>query len=188
MSASLSGKHVAILAADGFEQSELLHPKNALQDAGATVDVVSLQDGDIQGFKHLDPGETVTVDKVVAGVSCADYDGLVIPGGLFNPDALRTDEAALDFVRGFFQTGKVVGAICHGPWVLINAGVVKGRQVTSVSSIRKDLENAGAHWSDIEVMVDMELVTSRTPDDLEAFSSMLIEKIGAAPAHRESPD
>ena len=173
----LTGKRVAILAADGFEQSELLEPMRALKEHEARVDVVSPESGRIQGFEHFDRGEQVAVDVKLAEADAGEYDALVIPGGLFNPDALRIDDRALAFTRAFFDAGKPVGAICHGPWVLANAGVLEGRTVTSVPNIRKDLENAGATWVDDEVVVDQGLVTSRTPEDLPAFCAKLVEEI-----------
>jgi protease I len=174
----LSGKRVAILATHGFEQSELTEPLRALREHEAEVDVVSPESGKLQGFKHFDKGEEVPVDTALSDADPKDYDALVIPGGLFNPDALRIDDEALAFTRSFFEAGKPVGAICHGPWVLANAGVLQGRNVTSVRNIRKDLENAGARWTDDEVVVDEGLVTSRTPDDLPAFCAKLVEEIG----------
>lgn len=177
MASPLSGTTVAMLATDGFERSELIEPRDALLSAGATVHVVSPTSGSIQSFEHVDKRDSVTVDRALAQVTSDDYDALVIPGGLFSPDALRTDDAALAFVRGFFTSGKPVGAICHGPWVLINAEVVEGRHLTSVKSIRQDLANAGAHWADEEVVVDQGLVTSRTPRDLPAFCAKLVEEI-----------
>jgi len=173
----LTGKRVAILATDGFEQSELLEPLRALREHGADVDVVSPKGGQVQGFEHFDKGESVPVDVELAQADPGRYDALVIPGGLFNPDSLRVDEQALAFVRGFFEAGKPVAAICHGPWVLANAGVVEGRTLTSVPNIRRDLENAGARWVDEEVVVDQGLVTSRTPKDLPAFCAKLVEEI-----------
>ena len=173
----LAGKRVAILAADGFEQSELLEPMKALKQHEAEVDVVSPKTGQVQGFKHFDKGEQVTVDIKLSEADAGKYDALVIPGGLFNPDALRVDDQALAFTREFFKAGKPVAAICHGPWVLANAEVLKGRTVTSVPNIRKDLENAGAKWVDDEVVVDQGLITSRTPDDLPAFCAKLVEEI-----------
>ena len=173
----LTGKRVAILASNGFEESELLEPMRALRDHGAEVDVVSPESGSIQGFRHFDRGQSVPVDRDVAEASAADYDALVIPGGLFNPDALRHDADSIRFTRAFFEAGKPVGAICHGPWVLANADVLRGRTVTSVPNIRKDLENAGANWKDDEVIVDKGLVTSRTPKDLPAFCAKLVEEI-----------
>lgn len=175
--ARLDGKRVAILATHGFEQSELLEPLRALRGEAAKVEVVSPESGQIQGFRHFDKGEQVVVDTALSDAKAGDYDALVIPGGLFNPDALRANEAALAFTRGFFEAGKPVGAICHGPWVLANAGVLDGRRLTSVPNIRKDLENAGARWDDEEVVVDAGLVTSRTPKDLPAFCAKLVEEI-----------
>lgn len=178
MAEKLTGKTVAILATNGFEQAELDAPKAALEKAGATVDVIALKSGEIQGLKHMEKGSTVRVDHALSEVSAKDYDALVLPGGVFNPDALRTDEKAVRFVRDFFEAHKPVGAICHGPWTLIEAGVVKGRTLTSVRSIQSDLRNAGANWVDEEVVVDNGLITSRTPKDLEAFCTKLIEEIG----------
>ncbi|KAF1687949.1 protease [Pseudoxanthomonas broegbernensis] len=173
----LTGKRVAILASDGFEESELLEPMNALREHGATVEVVSPERGSIQGLRHFDKGRSVDVDRDLAGADAADYDALVIPGGLFNPDALRHDDNAIRFTRAFFEAGKPVGAICHGPWVLVDAEVVDQRELTSVPNIRRDLENAGARWVDREVVVDQGLVTSRTPKDLPAFCAKLVEEI-----------
>ena len=173
----LTGKRVAILASNGFEESELLEPMRALRDHGAEVDVVSPESGSIQGFRDFDRGQSVPVDRDVAEASAADYDALVIPGGLFNPDALRIDDRALAFTRAFFDAGKPVGAICHGPWVLVDADVIDSRELTSVPNIHRDLENAGARWVDREVVVDQGLVTSRTPKDLPAFCAKLVEEI-----------
>lgn len=173
----LTGKRVAILASHGFEESELLEPLRALRENGAEVDVVSPEQGKVQGMRHFEKGQSVDVDQAVADADASDYDALVVPGGLFNPDALRTDEHALRFTRAFFEAGKPVGAICHGPWVLVNAGVVEKRELTSVPNIQRDLENAGARWVDREVVVDEGLVTSRTPDDLPAFCAKLVEEI-----------
>lgn len=174
----LDGKRVAILASHGFEESELLEPLRALREAGAEVEVVSPAGGTIQGMRHFDKGRTVEVDRTLAQADAGDYDALVIPGGLFNPDALRHDDSAIRFTRGFFEAGKPVGAICHGPWVLVDADLAGDRELTSVPNIRRDLENAGAHWVDREVVVDQGLVTSRTPDDLPAFCAKLVEEIG----------
>ncbi len=173
----LSGKRVAILATHGFEQSELLEPLRALQEHGAQVEVVSPESGELQGFEHFEKGEKVEVHVALAQADPQAYDALVIPGGLFNPDALRVNEQALAFTRGFFQAGKPVAAICHGPWVLANAEVLAGRTVTSVPNIRRDLECAGAQWVDQDVVVDEGLITSRTPDDLPAFCAKLVEEI-----------
>ncbi len=174
----LKGKTVAILATDGFEQAELETPKSVLENAGANVDVISLRAGEIQGFKHMDRGTKVKVDHALDEVSARDYDALVLPGGVFNPDALRTDTHAVSFVRDFFTDNKPVGAICHGGWTLIEAGVLTGRTLTSVKSIRTDLRNAGANVVDEEVVVDNGLVSSRTPKDLDAFCAKLVEEIG----------
>lgn len=184
----LSGKRVAILATDGFEQSELLEPLKALREHEAQVDVVSPKGGQVQGFEHFDKGEQVPVDVELTKADASRYDALVIPGGLFNPDALRVDESALAFTRAFFEAGKPVAAICHGPWVLANADVLEGRTVTSVPNIRRDLENAGAKWVDEEVVVDEGLITSRTPDDLKAFCAKLVEEVGEGrhPGQRRS--
>jgi len=173
----LTGKRVAILASHGFEESELQEPLRVLRENGADVDVVSPETGTIQGMRHLDKGQSVPVDQSVVDADASDYDALVIPGGLFNPDALRADEQAIRFTRAFFEAGKPVGAICHGPWVLVNADVVDKRDLTSVPNIQRDLENAGARWMDREVVVDRGLVTSRTPDDLPAFCAKLVEEI-----------
>ncbi len=170
-------KNIAILATDGFEESELKSPKQALEDQGWTAHIVSLKSGEIKSWADGDWGSKYKVDKVVTDVSASDYDALMLPGGVINPDKLRIDDGALAFVKGFFEAKKPVAAICHGPWTLINAGVVKGRNVTSYGSIRKDLENAGAQWSDEEVVVDMGLVTSRSPEDLPAFNKKMIEEI-----------
>ena len=178
MAQPLSGKTVAILATDGFEQSELEMPKSALENAGAEVDVIAPKSGEIQGLKHMEKGDAVRVDHTLDEVSAQDYDAIVLPGGVFNPDQLRTSDKAIAFVRDFFAARFLVGAFCHGPWTLFEAGVVEGRTMTSVKSIHSDLQNAGANWVDEEVVVDNGLVTSRTPKDLDAFSSKLIEEIG----------
>lgn len=178
MNKRLDGKTVAILATDGFEQSELEEPKRALEQAGASVDVIAPKSGEIQGFKHHDKGRSVRVDHALNEVSPQDYDALVLPGGVMNPDALRMNKQAVQFVRSFFDEHKPVGAICHGPWTLIEAGVVSGRTLTSFKSIRTDLRNAGANVVDQEVVVDDGLVTSRDPDDLPAFCGKLVEEIG----------
>ena len=178
MNKRLDGKSVAILATDGFEQTELEEPKRALEQAGARVDVIAPKGGAIQGFKHHDKGSSVRVDHALNEVSPQDYDALVLPGGVMNPDALRVNTQAVQFVRSFFDEHKPVGAICHGPWTLIEAGVVAGRTLTSFKSIRTDLRNAGANVVDEEVVVDDGLVTSRDPDDLPAFCGKLVEEIG----------
>jgi protease I len=182
----LKGKRVAILATNGFEQSELEEPKKALEAAGARADVVSLHQGQIRGWKHTDWGSSVAVDATVDSVSPDQYDGLVLPGGVINPDKLRMDEKAVGFVRDFVKSGKPIAAICHGPWTLINAGGVSGRKLTSWPSLQADLTNAGAHWVDQQVVVDQGLVTSRTPDDLPAFNRKLIEELAEGRHGRRS--
>jgi len=170
-------KRVAILATDGFEESELKSPKEAIEQQGWTADIVSLKSGSIKSWAEKNWGPEYTVNNVVTDVSASQYHALVLPGGVINPDKLRTNEDALAFVKDFFDQKKPVAAICHGPWTLINAGVVDGRKVTSFKSISQDLINAGAQWEDSEVVVDQGLVTSRTPDDLPAFNKKLIEEI-----------
>ena len=170
----LSGKRIAILATDGFEQAELFEPLEALRDEGAMVEIVAPHDGTIQGMEHMKEGKTVTVDTLLENVLPANYDAIVLPGGVHNPDALRLNKAATDFVRSFFEDKKPVAAICHAPWILINAGVVEGRTLTSWPSIREDLKNAGAEVVDEPVVVDGMLVTSRGPDDLPAFIAQVI--------------
>ena len=176
MNNKLEGIRVAILATDGFEQSELFEPKKALEEAGAKTEIVSLKSGEIKGWNETDWGKTIAVDKTVGEANAGDYDALVLPGGVMNPDKLRVDEDAVSFVKSFFDNGKPVGAICHAPWTLINAGVVKDREMTSYHTIRKDLENAGAKWTDAEVVTDNGLVTSRKPDDIPAFNKKIIEE------------
>jgi deglycase len=177
MADELKGKKVAFLAADMFEEVELAEPWKALEQAGAELDLVSLQDGEIQGFNHYDKAGSFKVDKSVEEASATDYDALVLPGGVGNPDNLRQDENAVQFVREFFEQGKPVAAICHAPWTLIEAGVVRGRTLTSFPSLQTDLRNAGADWVDEEVHVDNGLVTSRKPDDIPAFNKKVIEEI-----------
>ena len=172
----LVGRSVAVLATDGFEQSELEAPVKALKDAGATVDVISLKPGQIQGMEHDEKGRTVAVDRVLSGAKAADYDALVLPGGVANPDTLRTAPEAVAFVKSFADAKKPIAAICHGPWTLINAEAVAGRKMTSWPSLEADLTNAGAKWVDEEVVVDGGLVTSRKPDDLPAFCAKMIEE------------
>jgi protease I len=176
MADELKGKKIAFLATDMVEQVELTGPWQALKGAGADLDLVSIKDGDIQGFNHYDKADKFKVDRTVEEVSASDYDALVLPGGVGNPDTLRLDENAVHFVREFFEQGKPVGAICHAPWMLIEAGVVRDRTVTSWPSLRTDLRNAGANRVDQEVVVDSGLVTSRWPDDIPAFNKKLIEE------------
>lgn len=173
---TLSGRKIAVLATDGFEQSELEKPVEALKTAGATVEVVSPKAGQIQGWEHQDKGQTVPVDRELSEANAQDYDGLVLPGGVINPDALRLEPQAIEFIRHFVLTKKPIAAICHGPWTLINAGGVEGKQMTSWPSLETDLKNAGAQWVDQEVVVDHGLVTSRKPDDLPAFCAKMIEE------------
>ncbi len=181
MADELKGKRVAILAADGVERVELEQPRQALLDAGATTELLSLHEGEIKALKNdLDEAGTFSVDALVKSVSVDDYDALLLPGGTVNPDQLRLDADAVGFVRDFVATGKLVASICHGPWTLIEAGVAKGRTLTSYPSIRTDLRNAGANVVDEEVARDGNLITSRWPDDLPAFCSAIIEQLSEA--------
>lgn len=173
----ISGKKVAFLLTDGVEQVELTSPWGAVKDAGGEPTLVSLSTGTVQGFDGVDKGETFTVDLAVADADAGDYDALVLPGGVVNADFLRVDPGAQDFARAFFEAHKPVASICHGPWLLIEAGVVRGRDMTSYPSLATDLKNAGANWSDEEVVVDQGLVTSRNPGDLPAFNAKLVEEI-----------
>jgi protease I len=174
----LDGRKIASLAADGVEQSELTEPWKAVEQEGGKPELVSLEEGEIQGVENeFDKLDTFKVDRVVADADAADYDGLVLPGGVINPDKLRADDDAVEFVRSFVEANKPVGAICHGPWTLVEADVVDGREMTSYASIQTDLKNAGANWVDKEVVVDNGLVTSRSPDDLEAFCSKVVEEM-----------
>jgi protease I len=176
MAEKLDGKRIAFLFTEGVEQVELTEPLKAVRDAGAEVDLISLEQGEVQMFNHLDKGDTINADRAVADADASDYDGLVVPGGVANPDQLRTDEDAVQFVRAFVEQDKPTGIICHGPWVLIDAGVAKGRTLTSWPSLQTDLRNAGAEWVDEEVHVDKGMVTSRNPDDLPAFCSKIVEE------------
>ncbi len=179
MSGTLQGKKIAFLTADeGVEQIELESPWEAIEEAGAEVELLSLGGGEVQGFEHLDKGKTFEADRKVADADASEYDGLVLPGGVANPDQLRTDEDAVGFVRAFFEAGKPVAAICHASWTLVEAGVVEGRTLTSWPSLQTDIRNAGGEWVDEEVHVDAGLVTSRRPDDLEAFIAKAIEEFG----------
>ena len=171
----LAGKRVAILATNGFEQAELLVPQQALEDAGATVDIIAPEAGMIQGMEHDVKGQMVAVDLTLEEANADDYDVLVLPGGVANPDALRQVKEAIDFIEYFNETGRLVAAICHGPWSLIEADMVRGRTVTSWPSLKTDLRNAGAAWVDQEVVVDGNLITSRKPEDLEAFCEAIID-------------
>jgi protease I len=172
----LQGKRIAFLAADMVEQVELTEPWKAVKEAGGQPELISLEEGEIQGFDHYDKADTFPVDKTVEEARADDYDALVIPGGVGNPDTMRMDENAVEFTRQFFEQGKPVGVICHGPWMLVEAGVVRGRKVTSWPSLRTDIQNAGGNWVDQEVVVDEGLVTSRKPDDLPAFNEKIVEE------------
>ena len=180
MADQLQGKRIAIVASDGFEQSELFEPQKALKAAGATVEIIAPKSGKIQGMEHHNKGKKASVDRTIDAAKAEDYAALVLPGGVANPDALRADERVVDFVRHFFETKKPVAAICHGPWTLIEAQVAKGRTVTSWPSLKTDLKNAGANWVDREVVVDGHLVTSRKPDDLPIFCAKMIEAFSGA--------
>jgi protease I len=173
----LAGKKILILATHGFEQSELDVPHAALQRAGATVDIVSPEPGEIKGWQNKDWGRPVKVDKTLDRAKAEDYDAIVLPGGQMNPDTLRGNADALALIKSFFEQGKVVAAVCHGPWLLIDTGIAKGRKVTSYKTIRQDLINAGARWEDSEVVTDKGVVTSRKPDDLPAFVAKIIEEV-----------
>jgi protease I len=172
--AALQGLRVAILATDGFEQSELLEPKKALDAAGATTKVISPKDGEIRGWNHKDWGQLVKVDQTVNAADAQKFDALVLPGGVMNPDALRMLPGAVTFVRSFFDSGKPVAAICHGPWTIVESGAAKGYRMTSWPSLKTDITNAGGDWVDQEVAVHRNLVTSRKPDDLPAFNREMI--------------
>ncbi|MGB3767203.1 MAG: type 1 glutamine amidotransferase domain-containing protein [Phormidesmis sp.] len=180
MSDQLNGKKIAFLATDGFEQVELTQPWEAIKSAGATVELVSLESGKIQGFNHLDKADEFAVDKTLTEANPSDYAALVLPGGVANPDTLRTHSAAVNFVKAFVEQSKPVAAICHGPWTLVEADVVKGRTLTSFPSIQTDIRNAGGTWVDETVHVDQGLITSRNPDDLDAFCSKAIEEFAKA--------
>jgi len=174
---SLQGKRIAFLTAnEGVEQVELTEPMSAVRDAGAEVELLAPESGEVQAFNHLDKADTFEVDRVIGEADADEYDGLVLPGGVANPDQLRTKPEALEFIRRIFEAGKPVGVICHGPWTLIDAGLVEGRTLTSWPSLETDLRNAGANWVDEEVHVDQGLVSSRKPDDLEAFNAKIVEE------------
>lgn len=172
---NLQERKVAILVADGFEQSELVEPKKALEQAGAQTKIVSPSEGKVKGWKHTEWGDELAVDVPLDQAQARDFDALLLPGGVMNPDKLRRNPAALRFVKAFFDEGKPVAAICHGPWTLIDAGVAQGRTMTSYHTIQSDLKNAGVSWVDREVVVDGNLVTSRQPDDLPAFNRAMVE-------------
>ncbi len=185
---SLKGKKIAFLVAnEGIEQVELTEPRKAVEDAGAETDLIAPEGGEVQAFDHLDKEDKFPVDVVASDANAEDYDGLVLPGGVANPDNLRTEPEAVQFVRDFFEAGKPVGVICHGPWTLIEADVVSGRKLTSWPSVQTDLRNAGAEWVDEEVVVDQGLVSSRKPDDLPAFCSKIVEEF-AEGVHAEQAE
>ena len=177
MNERLDGRRIAILATDGFEQVELTEPKRILEATGAKVTVLSIKTGEIKGWNHTEWGKSVKVDGLVKDDKPDQYDALVLPGGQMNPDVLRTDTNAVTFVRTFAESGKPVAAICHGPWMLIEAGLVNGKTMTSWPSVHTDLKNAGAHWVDEPVIVDGNLITSRKPDDIPAFSQAIVEAL-----------
>jgi len=177
MAGELQGKRIAFLMAnEGVEQIEYFEPRKAVEKAGAEVEVISTESGQVQGFDHLDKGETWQVDKTTSEARAEDYDGVVLPGGVANPDRLRTDRDAVRFLREFFAAGKPVGVICHAPWMLVEADLVDGREIASWPSLQTDIRNAGGNWVDEEVVVDSGLVTSRKPDDLPAFNSKIVEE------------
>ena len=176
MAKELENRRIAFLFTEGAEQAEVTEPLEAVRSAGADVDIVSLEKGEVEMWKHFDKGDKIEAQKAVSDADASDYDGLVLPGGVANPDQLRTDRDAVGFVRAFFEQRKPVGVICHGPWMLVEADVVDGRKVTSWPSVKTDLVNAGANWVDEEVVVDNGLVTSRKPDDLPAFNAKIVEE------------
>jgi deglycase len=185
MADELQGKRIAFLMAnEGVEQVEFTEPRKAVEEAGAEVDVIAPEGDQIQAFNHLDEADTFDVDRTVSEASVEDYDGVVLPGGVANPDALRMDKDAVRFLREFFEAGKPAGVICHAPWMLVEADLVEGRQVTSWPSLQTDIRNAGGDWVDEEVVVDSGLVTSRKPDDLPAFCSKIVEEF-AEGVHEE---
>jgi protease I len=187
MANELQGKKIAFIATEGVEQAELTEPWKAVEEAGGQPDLISIEDGEIQAWEHFDKGGSFKVDRTIEEARPDDYDGLVLPGGVANPDQLRTDENVVSFIREFATSGKPIGVICHGPWTLIEAGVVAGRTITSWPSLQTDLRNAGANWVDQEVVVDAGLVSSRKPDDLPAFNAKIVEEF-AEGRHRESAE
>ena len=186
MAQELRGKRIAALVENGFEQSELLEPKKALEEAGAKVDIVSPQKSKVKGWKHTDWGQEVPVDVQLDGANANDYDAILLPGGVMNPDKLRANDKAVQFVKSFVDAKKPIAAICHGPWTLIETGIVRGRTVTSWPSLKTDLRNAGANWVDQECVTDNGLVTSRKPDDIPAFNRKMIEEFAEGRHDRQS--
>jgi deglycase len=179
----LDGRRIAFIAADGVEQVELTEPWKAVESEGGKPELLSVETGEIQGFNHLDKADTFKVDGAVSDADPSDYDGLVLPGGVANPDFLRTDDDVVSFIRGIFEANKPTGVICHGPWTIVEADLVKGRTLTSWPSLKTDIRNAGGNWVDEEVHVDGNLITSRKPDDLPAFNEAIVEAFAKVPAH-----
>ena len=188
MEKKLEGKTVAVLVADGFEQDELTRPVEALRRAGAQVKIVSPARGEVRGWRYKDWGDSFGIDVPLAEASADSFNALLLPGGVMNPDTLRQDDAAIDFVHRFMEEGKPIAAICHGPWTLIEAGVVQGRKMTSYPSIRTDLENAGANWVDEEVVVDNGIITSRSPKDIPAFCCKMVDEFAGTESGRAEPE
>jgi protease I len=187
MANELQGKKIAFIATEGVEEVELTEPWKAVEQAGGQPELISIEDGEVQAWKHFDKGGSFKVDKTIEEAQPSDYEGLVLPGGVANPDQLRTDENVVSFIRDFAASGKPIGVICHGPWTLIEAGVLEGRKLTSWPSLQTDLRNAGANWVDEEVVVDQGLVSSRNPDDLPAFNAKIVEEF-AEGRHAESAE
>jgi protease I len=183
---ALDGKRIAFVATDGVEQVELTEPWKAVQEAGGQPELISIEDGEIQGFNHLDKADKFPVDKSAGDANAGDYDGLVLPGGVANPDTLRTDDDVIGFITGFFEEGKPVAVICHGPWTLVEGDLVRGRTITSWPSVKTDILNAGGEWVDEEVVVDGGLVSSRKPDDLPAFCAKLVEEFAEGRHERQT--
>jgi protease I len=186
MAGPLDGKRILILATTGFEQSELEVPRDKLKSAGATVDIVSPEQGEIKGWDKKDWGRPVKVDKALGGVKADDYDAIVLPGGQINPDLLRVNKDALALIKSFYDAGKTVAAVCHAPWLLVETGIAKGRKMTSYHSMKTDVMNAGAKWEDAPVVTDNGVVTSRNPGDLEAFSAKIIEEVREGTHQRQA--
>jgi len=187
MANELQGKKIAFIATEGVEQAELTEPWKAVEEAGGQPELISIEEGEVQAWEHFDKGGSFKVDKTIEEAQPGDYDGLVLPGGVANPDQLRGDENVVSFIREFATSGKPIGVICHGPWTLIEAGVVEGRKMTSWPTLQTDLRNAGANWVDEEVVVDQGLVSSRKPDDLPAFNAKIVEEF-AEGRHEKSAE